>query len=69
MSLGTDCGHANGEAERFCEACGAPLAAPAEEHPKVVTVPFCEVGSTAWGESVDPEALGTGIRHRRLHAT
>ena len=44
----------------FCPHCGAPLAAPApaREQRKTVTVLFCDVtGSTALGESVDPEAL------------
>ncbi len=45
---------------RFCPHCGAPLAtaAPAREQRKTVTVLFCDVtGSTALGESTDPEAL------------
>src|SRR5262249_21528070 len=45
---------------RFCPACGTPVAgAPApREHRKTVTVLFCDVvGSTALGESTDPEAL------------
>ena len=44
----------------FCPFCGAPLAAvvPSQEQRKVVTVLFCDVvGSTALGESTDPEAL------------
>ena len=44
----------------FCPHCGAPLAAPApaREQRKTVTVLFCDVtGSTALGESIDPEAL------------
>jgi class 3 adenylate cyclase/tetratricopeptide (TPR) repeat protein len=44
----------------FCPHCGAELAAvtPSGEHRKTVTVLFCDVtGSTALGESVDPEAL------------
>jgi class 3 adenylate cyclase len=52
------CGHENGDAARFCEACGAALGAASGEHRKVVTVLFCDVvGSTALGESMDPEAL------------
>ncbi len=54
------CGQANPEGARFCNACGAPLeAAPAaREQRKTVTVLFCDVtGSTALGESTDPEAL------------
>jgi class 3 adenylate cyclase/tetratricopeptide (TPR) repeat protein len=45
----------------FCPFCGAALAdqlASAREQRKVVTVVFCDVtGSTALGESTDPEAL------------
>ena len=54
------CGQENPEDARFCNACGAPLeAAPAaREQRKTVTVLFCDVtGSTALGESTDPEAL------------
>ena len=51
-------GHENSDAASFCEACGAELGAGSGEHRKVVTVLFCDVvGSTALGESVDPEAL------------
>ncbi len=52
------CGHENGAAARFCESCGAALSGGSEERRKVVTVLFCDVvGSTALGESTDPEAL------------
>jgi class 3 adenylate cyclase len=52
------CGHQNGPAARFCESCGAALSDGSEERRKVVTVLFCDVvGSTALGESTDPEAL------------
>ena len=54
------CGQENAEDARFCNACGAPLeAAPASrEQRKTVTVLFCDItGSTALGESTDPEAL------------
>jgi class 3 adenylate cyclase/tetratricopeptide (TPR) repeat protein len=52
------CGHENSDAARFCEACGAAFGAPSSERRKVVTVLFCDVvGSTALGESTDPEAL------------
>ena len=52
------CGHPNGPAARFCEACGAEIAAPAGEQRKTVTILFCDLtGSTALGESLDPEPL------------
>jgi class 3 adenylate cyclase/tetratricopeptide (TPR) repeat protein len=54
------CGEENPAGARFCNACGSPLegAAPAREQRKNVTVLFCDVtGSTALGESTDPEAL------------
>jgi class 3 adenylate cyclase/tetratricopeptide (TPR) repeat protein len=54
------CGRENSADARFCSACGTALAAsgPAREQRKVVTVLFCDlVGSTALGESSDPEAL------------
>jgi class 3 adenylate cyclase/tetratricopeptide (TPR) repeat protein len=53
------CGAENRDEARFCDVCGAVLAAePAREQRKVVTVLFCDVtGSTALGESLDPEAL------------
>src|SRR5215218_9593823 len=44
----------------FCPHCAAELAqgVPARERRKTVTVVFCDVtGSTALGESLDPEAL------------
>jgi class 3 adenylate cyclase/tetratricopeptide (TPR) repeat protein len=44
----------------FCPYCGAELGSvpPAREQRKTVTVLFCDVtGSTALGESTDPEAL------------
>src|SRR5882724_13327313 len=53
-----NCGHENSDAARFCEACGAVLGGGSGERRKVVTVLFCDVvGSTALGESTDPEAL------------
>jgi class 3 adenylate cyclase len=54
------CGAENREGARFCDSCGAALAAApvAREQRKVVTVLFCDVaGSTALGERLDPEAL------------
>jgi class 3 adenylate cyclase/tetratricopeptide (TPR) repeat protein len=44
----------------FCPHCGValPAAVPSGAHRKTVTVVFCDVtGSTALGESIDPEAL------------
>ena len=54
------CGHANSEGARFCEECGVLVRRPAgaKEQRKTVTVLFCDVtGSTALGETVDPERL------------
>ena len=52
------CRHGNSVAAKFCEACGAALGEGSNERRKVVTVLFCDVvGSTALGESTDPEAL------------
>jgi len=53
------CGHELGPDARFCEACGKPVAAgSAREQRKTVTVLFCDLtGSTALGESLDPEPL------------
>src|SRR4249920_1072833 len=59
------CGHENPEQARFCNACATPLSATevAREQRKVVTVLFCDlVGSTALGESTDPEALRARMR-------
>ena len=60
MRICPACGHENSDSARFCEECATPLAvAPAaREQRKTVTVLFCDVtGSTALGESTDPEAL------------
>src|SRR5207245_7536470 len=55
------CGHENGEGARFCEECGLALAAASpgtQEQRRTVTVLFCDLtGSTALGESLDPERL------------
>jgi class 3 adenylate cyclase len=52
------CGAENRADARFCDSCGAALGVESVEHRKVVTVLFCDVvGSTALGESADPEAL------------
>jgi class 3 adenylate cyclase len=54
------CGRTNPADAAFCNSCGASLAAatPEREVRKTVTVVFSDVtGSTALGESTDPEAL------------
>jgi class 3 adenylate cyclase/tetratricopeptide (TPR) repeat protein len=60
VSVCAACGHEIPEGAKFCPECGAPVApaaAPREQR-KTVTVLFCDVaGSTALGESTDPEAL------------
>jgi class 3 adenylate cyclase/tetratricopeptide (TPR) repeat protein len=65
MAACPSCGRDNADDARFCSACGADLAAAARqrESRKVVTVLFCDlVGSTALGESTDPEALRGRMR-------
>jgi class 3 adenylate cyclase/tetratricopeptide (TPR) repeat protein len=60
VAVCASCGRDNAEDARFCNGCGAALAAvePQREVRKTVTVLFCDVtGSTALGESTDPEAL------------
>ena len=60
MATCPSCAHENADGARFCSACGAELApaAPAREQRKIVTVLFCDlVGSTALGETLDPERL------------
>ena len=60
MKICAACAHENSDQAKFCEECAAPLAvpAPAREQRKTVTVLFCDVtGSTALGESTDPEAV------------
>jgi class 3 adenylate cyclase/predicted ATPase len=52
------CGFQGAGSFKFCPDCGAEAGAAGREQRKVVTVLFCDVvGSTALGESVDPEAL------------
>jgi class 3 adenylate cyclase len=61
VPLCANCGHANREGARFCEECGSALAAgpsQARQQRKTVTVLFCDLtGSTALGETLDPERL------------
>jgi class 3 adenylate cyclase len=52
------CGYHAAEAFKYCPNCGTATAKPTFEQRKVVTALFCDVtGSTALGESIDPEAL------------
>ena len=54
------CGFESERAFKFCPECGAELAAlaPSREQRKTVTVLFCDLaGSTALGETLDPERL------------
>ncbi len=61
MAICPACGRENPEGFRFCGFCTAPLSgspAGGRELRKTVTVVFCDVvGSTALGETVDPETL------------
>ena len=59
MRACASCGAENRDEARFCDSCGAALAAePVRESRKTVTVLFCDVsGSTALGEQIDPESL------------
>jgi class 3 adenylate cyclase/tetratricopeptide (TPR) repeat protein len=62
MLICPQCSRENPEGAKFCNECAAPLPlgapAPSREQRKTVTVLFCDVvGSTALGESTDPEAL------------
>jgi len=61
MLVCASCGHENSEDAKFCEECGfsfAAASAGAKEQRKTVTVLFCDLtGSTALGETLDPERL------------
>ena len=70
MATCAQCGRESPDEFGFCPACGAPLGvvAPPREVRKVVTVLFCDLtGSTAIGESTDPEAL-RGLMNRYYDA-
>jgi class 3 adenylate cyclase/tetratricopeptide (TPR) repeat protein len=60
------CGNDNPAGSRFCNGCGTGLeidTGPATEERKVVSVLFCDlVGSTAWGERLDPEDVRAVVR-------
>ncbi len=56
----SSCGEENPAKFRLCGYCGTPLAAavPAQETRKLVSILFCDLkGSTALGETLDPESL------------
>ena len=60
MIVCPNCGHPNSKDARFCQECGASFAVAvrAGEQRRTVTVVFCDLaGSTALGESIDPELL------------
>src|SRR4051812_25767535 len=59
MRVCAHCGEENSQHARFCQACGTELpATAAAEQRKTVTIVFTDVtGSTALGETLDPEAL------------
>ena len=60
MPICSNCGRESDGDFAFCPHCASPLTAvaPSREQRKTVTVLFCDVtGSTALGESTDPEAL------------
>jgi class 3 adenylate cyclase/tetratricopeptide (TPR) repeat protein len=59
------CGQESPEGFSFCGNCGTPLALaePPREVRKTVTVVFCDLtGSTALGDTTDPEAVRTRMR-------
>ncbi len=59
MAICASCGQETPDGFPRCANCGALLVLPpARELRKTVTVVFCDItGSTALGESTDPEAL------------
>ncbi len=60
MPACTSCGYDSEKSFRFCPECGAEqdAAAATHEQRRTVTVVFCDLaGSTALGESLDPERL------------
>jgi class 3 adenylate cyclase/tetratricopeptide (TPR) repeat protein len=60
MLICSNCSEENPAKFRMCGFCGTPLvaAAPAHETRKLVSILFCDLkGSTALGETLDPESL------------
>jgi class 3 adenylate cyclase len=58
VSVCAACGFEAAAPFKFCPECGEPAVDAGREQRKTVTVVFCDVtGSTALGESTDPEAL------------
>jgi class 3 adenylate cyclase len=59
MGLCPTCGESNPDRAKFCSECATPLGVRGERvERKVVTALFCDlVGSTALGETHDPEVL------------
>lgn len=60
MQVCPSCGESNPSRFRECVFCGEGLAAPAQtsDERKILTILFCDLkGSTALGESLDPESL------------
>jgi class 3 adenylate cyclase/tetratricopeptide (TPR) repeat protein len=74
VSICSNCGRANPDDARFCNACAASLAgeaAPLREERKLVTVLFADlVGFTSRAERLDPEDVRAllGPYHARLRA-
>src|SRR4051812_34725016 len=68
----SQCGSENREGARFCDTCGAPLAAtapePGREERKVVTVLFADlVGFTSRAEQMDPEDVRAVLEPYHAH--
>jgi class 3 adenylate cyclase len=65
-----NCGEANSDGARFCQACAAPLPEAPEavrEERKVVTVLFCDlVGFTASSDQADPEDVRARLKPYHL---
>src|ERR687887_1970092 len=70
MQVCPNCGEENPAKFRLCGYCGTPLVQtlPLQELRKTVTIIFSDLkGSTALGESIDPEALHE-IKNRYFEA-